>query len=201
MGEKQIFQPLTREDKITVVLYRIGIVLSSILMIALAFLVTTSSGPAPARAGLPADALAYGLCISIGMSVFFIHLYIGKFKVFLKNLYYLGIGCLLLLVYLGKGSPADALAHISYGPLLLLPLSGCLGFVTAKEAFCFKLFEGYLLAMFMPLYLLLVSAGFLTRGGASFGLVLIAVMLAFFTVRKVFMPLAYDIGDKSAYQA
>mgnify|MGYP003493567440 CR=1 FL=1 len=27
MGEKQVFQPLTREDKITVVLYRIGIVM------------------------------------------------------------------------------------------------------------------------------------------------------------------------------
>ena len=81
-----------------------------------------------------------------------------------------------------------------------MPLAGCLGFVTAKEAFCFKLFEGYLLALIMPFYLLLVSVGSLSGRGASLGLALIAVMLAVFTVRKVTMPLAYDIGDKSAYQ-
>ena len=87
-----------------------------------------------------------------------------------------------------------------YSTLLLLPLSGCLGFVTAKEAFCFKLFEGYLLAMIMPIYLLLVSSSILAGHGASYGLVLIAVMLVIFTLRKVSLPLACDIGDKSAYQ-
>ena len=71
--------------------------------------------------------------------------------------------------------------------------------MTAKEAFCFQLFEGYLLAMIMPVYLLLVSRGLLTSRGASLGLGLIAAMLVLFTLRKVFMPLAYDIGDKSAY--
>jgi uncharacterized integral membrane protein len=35
---------------------------------------------------------------------------------------------------------------------------------------------------------------------ASVGLVLIASLLVLFTLRKVFMPIAYDIGDKSAYQ-
>ncbi|MGE5809513.1 MAG: DUF2301 domain-containing membrane protein, partial [Nitrospirota bacterium] len=68
---------------------------------------------------------------------------------------------------------------------------------TAKEAFCFRLFEGYLLAMIMPVYLLLVS---LTGQGASSGLTVIAVMLVIFTLRKVFMPAAYDIGDKTAYR-
>ena len=38
MGEKQVFQPLTREDKITVVLYRVGIVLTAIIMSVLAYL-------------------------------------------------------------------------------------------------------------------------------------------------------------------
>jgi uncharacterized integral membrane protein len=72
--------------------------------------------------------------------------------------------------------------------------------VAAKEAFCFQLVEGYLLALFMPVYLLLVSVGVLTPRGAPYGLALIAVMLVIFTLRKVFMPIAYDIGDKSAYR-
>jgi uncharacterized integral membrane protein len=202
MGETQVFQPLTREDKITVVLYRIGIVLSAIIISALAILLTTASAPAPAAGGgsLATDLLAYGLYLSVGMSVFFIHLYIGVFKRYLKNLYFISLGCLIVLLFIGKGSPSAVFAHGAYGPLLLLPLAGCLGFVTAKEAFCFKLFEGYLLAMLMPLYLLMVSGGFLSGGGATSGLILIAAMLVLFTVRKVSMPLAYDIGDKSAYQ-
>ncbi len=201
MGSRQEFQPLTREDKITVVLYRIGIVLSTIIMSALAFvLATASSSPATGHVGLLADILLYGLYAAAGMSVFFIHLYIGKFKVFLKNLYFISLGCLVVLLVLGKGSPAGALTQVLYSPLLLLPLSGCLGFVTAKEAFCFKLIEGYLLAMIMPVYLLLVSGRVLTRSGASSGMVLIAALLVLFTLRKAFMPLAYDIGDKTAYR-
>jgi uncharacterized integral membrane protein len=201
MGYRQEFQPLTREDRVTVVLYRTGIVISTVIIAGLAFLLATASsftGAAPV--GPWADILAYGLYVSVGMSVFFIHLYVGKFKTYLKNLYYISLGCLAVLLYLGKGSLSGALAQGPYSPLLLLPLSGCLGFVTAKEAFCFQLLEGYLLAMLMPLYLLLVSGNVLTGRGAAAGLVLIAVMLVVFTLRKAFMPIAYDIGDKSAYR-
>ncbi len=199
MGSKEVFQPLTREDTITVVLYRTGIVISAVIIAGLALLLETASSR-PVSIGPAADILAYGLYVSIGVSVFFIHLYIGRFKVYLKNLYFIGLGCLALLLFIGKGSLAGAFARGPYSALLLLPLSGCLGFVTAKEAFCFRLFEGYLLAMIMPVYLLLVSSAALAGPGASHGMVLIAVMLVIFTLRKVFMPIAYDIGDKSAYR-
>jgi uncharacterized integral membrane protein len=197
MGEKQVFQPLTREDKITVVLYRVGIVLSAVTMSVMAFRwVTAYPGPT----GPSADLLICGLYASVGISVFFIHLYIGKFKRHLKNLYFVSLLCLAALAVAGKGSLSGALLQVPYSPLLLLPLSGCLGFVTAKEAFCFRLFEGYLLALIMPVYLLMVSGMVLDGRGAALGLVLIAAMLALFTLRKVFMPIAYDIGDKAAYQ-
>ncbi len=39
----------------------------------------------------------------------------------------------------------------------------------------------------------------MTIKGASYGPILIAAMLLFPTLRKVSMPLHYDIGDKSAY--
>jgi uncharacterized integral membrane protein len=197
MGSTQVFQPLTREDTITVVLYRIGIVLSAVIVSGLAYLFATASPEAGSPLG---DILGYAMYVSVGTSVFFIHLYIGKFKTFLKILFSIGLAGLAGLLFLGKGSLSFALMHQPSSALLLLPLAGCLGFVTAKEAFCFKLFEGYLLAMIMPLYLLLVSAGSLAGRGIFLGLVLIAVMLVVFTLRKVTMPLAYDIGDKSAYQ-
>jgi uncharacterized integral membrane protein len=201
MGDKQVFQPLTREDTVTVVFYRAGIVISTIIMSALAYILSTASSISNTALISPsADILAYGLYASVGISVFFIHLYVGKFKSFLKNLYYVSLVCFVVLLSIGRGSLSGALAHGPNSLLLLLPLSGCLGFVTAKEAFCFKLVEGYLLAMIMPIYLLLVSGSILTGQGAAYGLVLIAFMLAIFTLRKVFMPIAYDIGDKSAYQ-
>jgi uncharacterized integral membrane protein len=201
MGEKQVFQTLTREDRITVVLYRVGIILSAIFIAGLAFLLrAASSNSNTALISTSADILAYGLYTSVGISVLFIHLYVSHFKKYLKNLYFISLGCLVALLVIGKGSLSGALVHQPYSLLLLLPLSGCLGFVTAKEAFCFQLFEGYLLAMIMPLYLLLVSSSSLTGSGASYGMILIAVMLAIFTLRKVFMPIAYDIGDKSAYR-
>ena len=195
MGEKQVFQPLTKEDKVTVVLYRIGIVLSTLIIALMALLVMIAT---PASGMV--DALVYSLYVSVGMSVFFIHLYVGKIKVFLKNLYYLSLACLAVLIFIGKGSLVGAFGAVPHSPLLLLPLSGCLGFVTAKEAFCFQLYEGYILAMLMPLYLILVSTGMFAGMAASIGLVLIAAMLIFFALRKVPMPIAYDIGDKSAYQ-
>jgi len=201
MGSTQVFQPLTREDKITVVLYRVGIVLSAVIVVGLAYLLATVPPPSSTGGiGPLADVAGYGLYVSVGMSVFFIHLYIGKFKTILKRLYFIGVVCLGVLLYIGKGSLSTAFIHEPRSVLLLLPLSGCLGFVTAKEAFCFKLFEGYLLAMLMPFYLLLVSVGGISGRGVFLGLALIAVMLVLFTVRKVTMPLAYDIGDKSAYQ-
>ncbi len=201
MGSEQVFQPLTREDTITVVLYRAGIVMSAVIVSGLAFLLTTAFSASDTKLILPsADILVYGLYVSVGMSVFFIHLYMGRFKTYLKNLYFISIGCLVVLLFIGRGSLAGVLAYGPYSVLLLLPISGCLGFVTAKEAFCFKLFEGYLIAVIMPVYLLLVSSGSLTGMGAAYVLVLIAAMLVIFTLRKVFMPIAYDIGDKSAYR-
>jgi len=72
------------------------------------------------------------------------------------------------------------------GALLLIPLSCCLGFITAKEAFCFRLLEGYLLGMIMPVYLFLYGIGSLDKEQAAYGLVIIAVMLIFFTFQKGF---------------
>lgn len=200
MGERVLYQPLTKEDRISVALYRSGIALATLAVVAAAFMAV--AGPVlPGRLTVngAATALLLLLYIAVGLSVFFIHLYVGKFHRLLKRLYYAALLALLLLFVLGMGHIFSVLIGRPYGPLLLLPLAGCLGFVTAKEAFCFKLTEGYILALLMPAYLFVVALGALTTAGASYGLVLIAALLVVFSLRKVFMPLHYDIGDKSAY--
>jgi uncharacterized integral membrane protein len=200
MGEQEYFQPLTRGDKISVILYRVGIVLSTLFIIAGAWLSSNAS--------LYGDYISFSfltnvlfllLYAAVGMSVFLIHLYVSKFHRVLKKLYYVAVIALIFLFVDGRGDVLGVLVSKPYGSLLLLPLAGCLGFITAKEAFCFRLVEGYFLAMTMPLYLVLFAGRVLTAKGASYGLILIAAMLVIFTVRKVFMPLHFDIGDKSAY--
>lgn len=207
MGDTNLFQPLTREDKISVILYRSGICISAVILgTAACFAIQGITGNDLSNypfivSGLLLNILLLTLYLSIGMSVFFIHLYIGKFHRILKKIYYLSVVCLAVLFFAGNGNPVLPLFRTPpHAALLLIPISLCLGFVTAKEAFCFKLLEGYLLAMLMPVYLFFYGIGVLHQKTAAFGLAIIAAMFVFFTLRKVFMPVHYDIGDKSAYQ-
>lgn len=207
MGDKDYFQPLTRQDRITVVIYRTGIFLSTVIISLSAFLVAMSTfrgspmnNSAPVS-GLFMEALLLMLYFSVGMSVFFIHLYIGKFHRVLKKVYYSSVACLVLLFVIGNGNPVVPFFRIPpYSAILLIPLALCLGFITAKEAFCFKLFEGYILAIIMPAYIFFYAVGISTSRGSAIGFSIVAVLLVLFTLRKVFMPVHYDIGDKSAYQ-
>lgn len=200
MGEQQLFQPLTKEDKVTVVLYRIGIVFSALIIALASYMLFSSMKNQDNRVFITIfNILLISLYISVGMSVFFIHLYVSKFKRGLIKLYFVSLACLIILFAIGRGNALGIVINKPYGPLLLIPLSLCLGFIAAKEAFCFKLTEGYLLALIMPLYLLLFSVQMISFEGAVYGLLLIAFMLLFFTFRKVFMPIHCDIGDKSAY--
>jgi len=205
LGDIEQYQPLTKKDKISVVLYRLGIGLSSVFIGTLALISTLGPGEdiqniiVSGKVTYPGLLLS-GLFLSVGLSVFFIHLYVSSFHRVLKRLYFLAFAGFLYLLLLGDGNPAVAVLSNWFGPLLLLPLAGCLGFITAKEAFCFKLLEGYLLALAMPVYLVLAGAGMLSSVPAIACIDVIAVTLFFFTLRKVFMPLHYDIGDKSAYQ-
>lgn len=207
MGETTYYQTLTKQDKVTVVLYRTGIALSTLIICLSAFFalrLTFGSGPRDyplLRSGMVMGLLLLALYFSVGLSVFFIHLYVGRFYRLLKKIYYVAVACLVVLFVAGEGNPVMPLFYQPhYYALLLIPLSLCLGFVTAKEAFCFRLLEGYVLAVFMPACLFFFSLGALNDQTAAASFAVIAALLLLFMLRKTFMPLHYDIGDKSAYQ-
>ena len=85
-GEKDLFQPLTKEDKVSVVLYRAGIVISTILIAVIAYMLFNASHyQADAAISIKTNTILILLYASVGTSVFFIHLYIGKFHKFLKK--------------------------------------------------------------------------------------------------------------------
>ncbi len=206
MGERILYQPLTKGDKITVILYRTGILISALIICLAACLALSGAYSSRDYAFITSGAGGLLLVLltyfSVGLSVFFIHLYVGRFHRILKNIFYIAVLCLGLLLAAGKGNPAAPLfSSPPISALLLIPLSLCLGFVTAKEAFCFRILEGYLLAGLMPAYIFFYAVGALSTRNAALGLGLIAALAALFVIRKVFMPLHFDIGDKSAYQA
>ncbi len=207
MGDTNLFQPLTKEDKITVFLYRTGIFLSTLIISISAFIIFRSLQSEETQffpfiiSGLSMNIMLLVLYFSVGLSVFFIHLYIGQFYRTLKKVYYLAVVCLAVLFFIGHGNPVMPLFRVPpYGALLLLPVTLCLGFVTAKEAFCFRLMEGYILAIMMPAYVFFYSLGALAGKSAAYIFIFIAALLVIFMFRKIFMPMHYDIGDKSAYQ-
>ncbi len=199
MGEYSIAQPLTTGDKITVILYRSGIVFTALLFILSSAVLVLLQEETFTIPHLFHSITLILLYLSVGLSVFFIHLYVGKFYRFLKKIFYTALFGLLVLTILGGGSPAFPFFSNNLYMLLLLPLSGCLGFVTAKEAFCFRLREGYLILFTLPLYIIFFSFHLFSLQGAIIGILAITFLITLFTLRKVFMPLHSDIGDKSAY--
>ncbi len=128
MGDTTSFQPLTKEDRVTVVLYRTGIFLSTLIISLSAFIVYKSIQYDDSQvfpfiiSGLSLNILLLVLYFSVGLSVFFIHLYIGKFHRVLKKIYYLAVICLAVLFFIGHGNPVMPLFRVPpYGAMLLSP--------------------------------------------------------------------------------
>ncbi len=199
MGDRALYQPLTREDRISVLIYRIGIVLSAVALGGLAatgiYWLKTGAGSLRVLGGF-VDLLVVGA----GLTSIFIHLYISRFHRALKRLFVVSAVCWGVLLVLGAGNPVHGIARNPAFSLLLLPLAGCVGFVTAKEAFCFRLNEGYLFALLLPIITIAYGVSLISLKGYAVGGAVTVLLYLLFAARKVFMPFHYDIGDKSAYQ-
>ncbi len=206
MGEKVIYQPLTTWDKISVTLYRAGIIIFTLDLLTLGITATLSWkglswNTVAGHVNLNIiNVLLYLLYLSVGLSVFTIHLYVKRFRKFIKTLYLLSLVALIVMFTISGFNIATLLITKPLYLLLWLPLSGCIAFITMKEAFCFRLMEGYILTMLLPLFVIVLSTRAVPPQTEGFFLLLIALMLTLFTFRKVFMPIAYDIGDKTAYE-
>ncbi|RMG74576.1 MAG: hypothetical protein D6710_01375 [Nitrospirae bacterium] len=206
MGEKIIYQPLTTWDKVSVVLYRGGIVIFSLVIFLLGLLSTIKWKGVGWSSVLEhtdlrfLNSVLYLLYVTVGISVFTIHLYLKRFRRFIRGLYALSIASLIVMIFLRGADLASFLLTIPVAGLLWLPLAGCISFITMKEAFCFRFIEGYILTMLLPLFVLVFSSRMLQPSQTGTFLLLIGLLMLVFTFRKTIMPLAFDIGDKTAYE-
>ncbi len=190
-----VINKLSKKDKLSVFLYRLGIGLTGLLLLS-SGLFMLSKGPD----SIPTEGAGFILIsyyITTGISVFNIHLYMGSLRRFLIRLYLFSLALLGILLFLGAGNPVKPLLTMPFTFLLLLPIGFCIAFIGAKEAYCFKLLEGYLIAILIPSYILLWHQ--MSKDLRVYGIIFSGLLVFFLGLRKAVMPLSFDIGDKSKY--
>ncbi len=196
MGENVQYQPLTVGDKISVVLYRSGLVFITVLLLYGAYYLLKGKS-------LNINSLSLYLVllhIFTGLSAINLHLYVKRFRYFIRGLYALSL-IILCSLLIWKGLWFGEVFMKNYGMLiLLLPLSGCIAFFGIKEAFCFRIKEGYISALLLILLVITLSVFGLQSRTIGVLFLLTSLVYTLFILKKIFMPLAYDIGDKSAYE-
>jgi len=203
MGDPNVVNNLTTTDKLSVFAYRAGIMISAFCISYTAFLFFEfmRKGVVPQN---PYTGLIFWVfVVSVAVSVSFLHLYSKQILQGIRMFVIIGFVLLVVRTFV-YGLEID-LIFKSEGFSGKLGVAG-LGFVLAgfsgigaKEAFCFKLNEGYLYGILMAILVILQLFN-LTSIDFRIGLVMvIAVLVVFFTIRKMMLPLHYDIGDKSKY--
>ena len=229
MGETNLNVELTTFDKVSVTLYRTGIILATLCLLFgvyyfhhLIGALITGSEPLPIgsygeemskinrdlipeilRGDLPTVVFWVFFC-SVGVSISFLHLYSKQILQVIRSFFVLGALILIPLNFLGA-DPLLKMIILRDGGYGLLGTFGmgfllaAFGGVGAKEAFCFKLYEGYLYAILSAILVLMHLVGLFSAKAEWVLLCIITVVVVIFTIKKMRLPLHYDIGDKSRY--
>jgi len=140
------------------------------------------------------------LCISLGLALKWIHIYLRPLHQALQ-LFWL-LGCLGWLTLLLQGSPVEALDTLASQPLWILavgPLFAALTGIGFKEFFCFRRPEAVGLTLLLPLALLGRLLGLVAKGPCWMLVLCAALLLVLLAVRKFGMEAAADVGDKSVF--
>ncbi len=188
---------ITRDDRREVVIYRAGLMAA-----ALCFAVGAGLALWQAQNSFVLQLLTLlytGFCLSLGVSLLTIHIYMAPLHRALQVFW--AIGCLASLV-IGHVNPEPFALTVYNQPLSILGV----GFVFAalsgiffKEAVCFNRLETKVLTPLVPLLLLGHLVGWLPLPLAQGLLVSWAVLFLIFAIRKVIQPIPPDIGDKSVF--
>ncbi len=202
MAEKMEYQDLTLWDRTSVLLYRGGLIVSSLVLTigGAAFTVFHRGTWSEVEVGGPvASGLIVLLYLAAGLSTATIHLYAKRFRKMIRYLYLFSVVTFLFGLPV-RQDIAGFILKEPVGALFLLPLMGCLSFFTLKEAFCFRLYEGYILSLMFPLIPLMLMTKVTSPALTGVYIFFVGLTMLYFNWRKVRIPIAYDIGDKSAYE-
>ncbi len=207
MGDPNVKAELTAFDRVSVALYRSGIVVASLCMIfGLYYFYTLTLEGHPSfllQSGVP-EIIFWTFFVSVGISLSFLHLYSSQILRVVQGFF--AISALILISLVATSSdpiPASIItgtgSNAKLGTIGIGFLLAGYGAIGAKEAYCFKLYEGYLYAILSFFLVIIHLLGPSLK--VELGLfTVITLLVVVFTIRKLRLPLHYDIGDKSHYQ-
>lgn len=140
------------------------------------------------------------LALGIGLALQWIHIYLRPLHLALRVLWLAGcLGALLLAWQSGPSAMATALAERRLWLLAIGPLFAALAGIGFKEFFCFRRPEAIGVTLLLPVALLGYLGGVLGGGLTLQMLALESALLLVLCLRKLPMPAAADVGDKSVF--
>jgi uncharacterized integral membrane protein len=188
---------ITERDRRDVLIYRAGLAIAAL---SFAFSVWLAFWKGDNSLVLTALTLLYALfSISLGVSLFYIHIYMAALHRALQV--FLGIGSVAAIA-LAIFNPAPLALTVYNQPFTLLGIGFTFAALTGiyfKEAFCFNRLETKLLTPLVPMLLLGHMSGLLRPEWEQLLLLVWAVLFLVFAFRKAIQPIPPDIGDKSVF--
>lgn len=140
------------------------------------------------------------LAAAIGLALQWIHIYLKALHQGLQLLWLLGcVGALVLAASSGASGMAEALREQRLWILAIGPLFAALAGIGFKEFFCFRRLEAIGVTLLLPAALLGYLGGLLQGQTTLQLMALEATLLLVLCIRKVPMPAAADVGDKSVF--
>lgn len=188
---------ITEGDRREVIIYRAGLVMAG-LSFALGTILLLTQTPSPLL--WQSLTLLFALfSLGLGVSLWFIHIYLKLLHRVLQLFWAIGSGAALAIALRWPEPLPVAIAH---HPPLLIGIGFSFAALTGiffKEAFCFNRPEAKLLTPLVPILLLGHLLTVLTPTLEQILLGVWAVLFLIFIGRKMLQPIPPDIGDKSVF--
>ena len=141
------------------------------------------------------------MCISLGLALKWIHIYVQVLHRTLQFLW--AIGALGIIALILKGNSQELISNLVSRPILILiigPYFAAMAGLGFKEFFCFQRPEAIGVTLLLPISLGSHLLGAMPQEIEMILLYLSAVLFLILAVRKFGMDAASDIGDKSVFQ-
>ena len=186
---------ITKRDRREVIIYRAGLVVA-----AASFAIASNLFFAQGTAALPAITPLFALfTIGLGVSLFYIHIYMKALHRVLQAFWLIGtVATIAIAVY----SNEPLASYIYNHPLTLFGTGFSFAALTGiyfKEAFCFNRLETKILTPIVPLLLLGHMTGIIPVEMEQVLLGIWSIGFSVFAVRKMTQEIDPDIGDKSVF--
>ena len=140
------------------------------------------------------------LALGLGLALRWIHIYLRPLHQALQLFWLLGcLGALALALRAGPAQMATTLVNQRLWLLAIGPLFAALAGIGFKEFFCFRRLEAIGVTLLLPLALLGYLLGVLDGPICLALLTLEGGLLLLLCLRKLPMPAAADVGDKSVF--